>query len=462
VRTLAQLTTATLLALGFLRMDDASTNITTLKRTRAQMREAIKNELGLADPFTLVTRETLEILQNKMMRLLGFALNIANPPPGMLDLLRDQLNEAQNILWRRVEMDNSGVSYPTPMVNSTDQCTVDSSAVLNMAMAIACAHYGRPDAQGWKDAVERYLSDTTQRKPPNIDDAINSTMNDAQQIVIKRYQLNGLVANAYMSTDADLSAMDYVPIQNLALAMMRERIKQDGAKQARDTYEQYMLELERRMPANAIGVVKQILEDAQRTLYYRYDVFRVERFFTWTCVPGQNLYDFDANDEQTEDPPCLDQADPKKLYWVGMQRESQGDLWYSLICGIPPEFYSRNDHSYWPSRYDVRSCIEIWPAPGTDAQKLRVKAQVALRAFAADDDEATIDDHAIYLLAVANCKAYFKQPDAAVYAGSRNSQLETYVSSLVAGSHHTARYIPGERLRGALYVDPVPTVPFPP
>lgn len=461
MRTFAQLTTAVLLGLGFLRLDPSSTDLTVLKRTRGEMRTAIKDGLGLAKPFTLVSRPDLLTLQQKMMTNLGFALQVGNPPPGMMDQLRNWLNEAQDILWRRIELGQAGISYPTQMLNPTDNTTLDGPVVLNQAMAMAAAHYGRPDAQGWAAAVEKYLADTTQRNPPNIDEHINTALNDAQQIVISRYQLTGLVPNSYMTTDSDLSAMDYVPIQNLALSMIRERINQGGAKEARMVYEQYMADVERRMPANAVQVVKQYLEDAQRTLYHRYDVFRVERFFTWTCVPGQNLYDFDQNDEQTADPPCADQADPRHVYWMGMQR-SDGDYWYPLICGIPPEMYSRNITSYWPSRYEIRKCIEIWPAPGTDVQKIRMKAQVALRAFAADDDEATIDDHAIYLLALANTKAYFGQKDAVVYAGSRTSQLEVYIQGLVGGSHMTARYIPGSGVRANLYVEPRPSVPFPP
>lgn len=68
--------------------------------------------------------------------------------------------------------------------------------------------------------------------------------------------------------------------------------------------------------------------------------------------------------------------------------------------------------------------------------------------FAADTDSTTIDDRAVLLLALANAKAHYGQPDAANYM----TQLTTLLGDLTAGSHQTRRYVPS-------YVELPPAIP---
>lgn len=150
---------------------------------------------------------------------------------------------------------------------------------------------------------------------------------------------------------------------------------------------------------------------------------------------------------------CTKQIDPYELTWVGVEQDSG---WYELRKGINPQSLGY-DQTGWPTAYEMRQCIEIWPAPSATTGSLRVKARFKQTAFSADGDYPSIDDRLVFLLAVANIKAAYGKPDAGNYVG----QLEVLLGNLVAGSHGTKRYIPGSRTSGnAVYVEPRPLVPF--
>lgn len=49
---------------------------------------------------TQYDRETMQTLRVRMMRRLGYSAQATNPPPGMSELLRDYLSEAQRLVYR--------------------------------------------------------------------------------------------------------------------------------------------------------------------------------------------------------------------------------------------------------------------------------------------------------------------------------------------------------------------------
>lgn len=199
-------------------------------------------------------------------------------------------------------------------------------------------------------------------------------------------------------------------------------------------------------PPGMADLLRSFLQGAQRSLYRQYDVLRTERFYTWSMVVGTRFYDLDANADA-----CTKQLDPRKITWVGI---SDGTEWWRpLICGIKPEFYSWNDVSGWPTHYEIRQCIEVWPAPDDAALRLRIKGHFGLEPFEGDYDQCTIDDEAVFLFALARAKAHYGQPDAANY----QTDAMNYIKNLVAGSHMTRRYIPAEHD----YMPPVPPVWIP-
>jgi len=184
-------------------------------------------------------------------------------------------------------------------------------------------------------------------------------------------------------------------------------------------------------PPGMADLLDDFIHNAQEMLFRRYSVFRRERFYTWELIPGTRFYDLDANADA-----CTKQLDPRMISWAGI---SQGDdSWRPLYCGIDPVMYTSRGPGI-PSHYEIRQCIELWPAPVDATWKLRIKGQFGLMPLEADGDYTTVEPEAIFLLALANAKAHYGQADAGNYA----SQLTAYMRDLIRGSHHTRRYIPG-------------------
>lgn len=208
-------------------------------------------------------------------------------------------------------------------------------------------------------------------------------------------------------------------------------------------------------PPGVADLLTSFLQDAQRSLIRRFPSLRTERWFSWSLVEGERFYDLPDNDEQTDpDTPCTKQMDPLRITWVGVQRDS---VWSPLRRGIPPTVLGRTTTAGFPTHYDIRQCIEVWPAPAATEGTLRIRAHFKLEPFAADTDKPTIDDQAVFLLALANAKAHYGKPD----AGNIVGQMEVYLQGLVAGLHGPQRYIPGQnRNADMVYVEPKPSVPF--
>lgn len=183
-------------------------------------------------------------------------------------------------------------------------------------------------------------------------------------------------------------------------------------------------------PPGMAELLDDFLRDAQEQLYMRYDCLHTERFFRWEMTPGTRYYAVRSNDDE-----CEKKLNPYRITWAGIQ--DLNDTWSPLLCGIPATHYTSNTQVGRPERYEVRQCIEVFPAPD-EAYTLRVKGHFGLLAFAADEDVCTIDAHALFLLALAQAKAHYRQPDAQNYFAQSNS----YMGSLVAGTHQTRRYIP--------------------
>lgn len=186
-------------------------------------------------------------------------------------------------------------------------------------------------------------------------------------------------------------------------------------------------------PPGMAELLDDFARQAQEFLYRKYAVFRTERFFTWEMVEGVRFYDLTDNADD-----CTKKLDPRKVTWVGI---SQGDeQWQPIACGINPSLYS-TQLTGMPQRYEIRQCIEVWPAPSDDTWLLRVKGHFGLLPFVEDEDFTTIDSEAVFTLALANAKAHYGQPDARNYV----DQLTSYIGDLIKGSHHTRRYLPGDR-----------------
>lgn len=178
------------------------------------------------------------------------------------------------------------------------------------------------------------------------------------------------------------------------------------------------------------ALMNDYLEMAQVHLHEQFAIFKTERFFRWEMEEGVRYYDLDDNADS-----CGRKLMPTKISWAGVQEDDQ---WTPLTYGIRPEFYN-STVSGRPEFYEVRQCIEVWPAPDSDDYVLRIKGHFGLRQFTADTDTSTIDWLCILYQAVLLAKAGQEDQDATLY----RTLLEERIGHLVAGSHQTRRYIPG-------------------
>ena len=336
-------------------------------RTLAELRTSLMDVLGFANPLANVQTRTLAEIRGDMLNLLGWGANAANPGPGVVPTLNTFINEAQQTLARRLELDRGSEGLPERMVAESDLTTLDYQPVLTLAMAMACAHYGKPESKAYFEQHEKYVGDWANRRPPGLTAMLTGKM-----------------------------------------------------------------------------------QEAQRTLLMRYPALRTVRFFSWPLTAGVHLYDLPDNKEG-----CSKRLNPLRLKWVGVEVDG---IWRPLRQGIPPELYSHPYTEGEPQRFEIRQCIEIWPTPRTTNGRLVIKGDFGIEPFAADTDKTTIDEHAVYLLAVANAKAHYRQPDAQSYF----QQLEVYLGGLFAGTHGVKRYIPGhDQWPELVYTPPRTVEPLP-
>jgi len=83
--------------------------------------------------------------------------------------------------------------------------------------------------------------------------------------------------------------------------------------------------------------------------------------------------------------------------------------------------------------------IEVWQPPAA-AYNLRIRAYAQTTTFAADTDVTMVDSRLVFLMALANLKAHYNQPD----AGAIANQLQLRLRKLKARNHNDQRYRPRE------------------
>lgn len=99
--------------------------------------------------------------------------------------------------------------------------------------------------------------------------------------------------------------------------------------------------------------------------------------------------------------------------------------WEELEEGITTEMWSTMETLSSPVRYERYAQLLFYPK-ADQTYTVRVWFVSDLGRFTQDDDTATLDDEMVFLHALANAKAHYRQPDAATYQG----QLNTLLASL--------------------------------
>lgn len=280
--------------------------------------------------------------------------------------------------------------------------------------------------------------------PPGMADLLDAWLNESEQILWRRLGLTGTMPTR-MALETDQNTLDATAVLAMACYLGKAHYGKADAKEWKELAIAGI-----RFPFGAQAAVDQHLKSAHALIYRRYDALRTERFFSWDLTADVALYDFPDNEEA-----CTKKLDPYKIRWVGVT-DSDGAR-RPLTHGIPDHALGY-DISGPPTHYEIRQCIHLWPAPDATEGQLIIRGHYGPEDFAADGDLPSVDDELVYLLALANAKAQFQQPDANLFV----SQFEVHLGKLIAGTHATSRYVPGVNMdEDYIYVRPKPSVPFP-
>jgi hypothetical protein len=189
------------------------------------------------------------------------------------------------------------------------------------------------------------------------------------------------------------------------------------------------------LPAGKKAEINEYLRSAQNQLYRNHKEFRGERLYAWQMEPNIRYYGF------SQDESGCRTMDPLSVTWVGFEDLNQA--WYKLIEGIDPVLYTRAQISNgWPTHFEMRSCIEIFPAPKAP-YTLWVKGRFGLDPFTADANNTTIDAESVYLLASGMMLMHYGKADGQAVL----TQASNYVKYLVAAAHRTRRYVPRTKVQ---------------
>ncbi len=192
-------------------------------------------------------------------------------------------------------------------------------------------------------------------------------------------------------------------------------------------------------PPGMADTLDEFLRDAQKELYAKNPSLRTERYFRWTMTEGEGYYGIRDNDTPPDFPDMECGKHLNEYQISGVWLEDLNGRWTPMYKGIPATYYTTSGQLGFPSLYDIRSCIEVYPRPSADGLKLWIKGQMGLDAFATNTDRTTIDSHLVYLWALAAGKEHYNKPDAATIRGRAGS----YLLDVISGKHGTKRYIPG-------------------
>lgn len=92
-----------------------------------------------------------------------------------------------------------------------------------------------------------------------------------------------------------------------------------------------------------------------------------------------------------------------------------------------------------PQKYERRDQYEIWPIPANNSFTIRIEYIKTLAPLVSNSDRTSLPSEPVYLHALANAKAHYRQPDAQTYA----SQLDALLNKLKA--EHRSKTVWGKQ-----------------
>lgn len=159
-------------------------------------------------------------------------------------------------------------------------------------------------------------------------------------------------------------------------------------------------------------LIDSMIRSAQNQLYAQHDFLRLKKVDEQTTGSEQAFYDYPAD------------CDIEGIQQIAVK---WGNRYYPLVEGINVEDRGWNPAGP-PQKYERAEQIEIWPVPASTEYTLRIEYIQTLNPLNDNNDRTTIDSELVFLHALSNAKAHYRQPDAQTYA----SQLEALLGRLRA------------------------------
>lgn len=184
------------------------------------------------------------------------------------------------------------------------------------------------------------------------------------------------------------------------------------------------------LPASVIASINYQLNLQQQLVLADLVEINAIRYFTWNFAAGESKFCTTENLET-----CRNQLAATRI--TDAYVVTEGNVITKLFKGIDVRQKASDNPRSTPTRYEVRSCIEIWPPPAA-AGKLLVKGSLAHVPMVNNTDVCLVDPVALELRTIAFLKGAKGHPDAGNYSG----QYGSYIANLCAESHNDMRYVP--------------------
>lgn len=186
-----------------------------------------------------------------------------------------------------------------------------------------------------------------------------------------------------------------------------------------------------------VRLANSFLRNAQTQLYWHYDFSDLLMRWKLDLSNGVAEYDWPLAEQNPLTPGVNNALEPRRIISVSLQDGTFRSQ--PLREGIVPEMYNQTSGGR-PTHYARRARVEFWPVPDSSAYDIYFEGYCKLRSFDNDTDTTTVDEELVFMLALANGKAHYRQPDAEIYANEMNAMMKR----LKGADHGGRRYIPGQ------------------
>lgn len=173
-------------------------------------------------------------------------------------------------------------------------------------------------------------------------------------------------------------------------------------------------------------IVDSMIRSAQTQLYEQFNWLELKAVEERLTGTDQQFYDYPAD------------CNVERIIGIWIK---WGDRYYPLSEGINATDRGWNPGGI-PQKYERRDQYELWPVPTNNELTIRTEYIKTLSPLVNNNDRTSIPSEPVYLHALANAKAHYRQPDAQTYA----SQLDAMLNKLRA--EHRSKTVWGGQPKG--------------